>query len=162
MKDLRTAILDAERRERGELNIHFVSDIDSQTARSFYEGLSLEYRLQVSPLTHPRYIDMFAAAKAIAKGQKLDKQRLETRPRHERETRPLNPIGKPLVAHSTPQRPNHFERYNYPREAPGRRDYNYDVRNCELPRNTPRNYYPPRYEPRRDAPPVNKYTERYD
>ncbi|KYQ49769.1 hypothetical protein ALC60_11154 [Trachymyrmex zeteki] len=163
VKDLRTAILDAERREHGELDNHFIAEIDNLTTRSFYEGLPLDYRLQVSPLTHPRHTDMFAAAKAIAKRQELDKQRFETHPRYDREkeTRPLNPIGKPL-AHSTPHKTNHLDRYNYPRETLGRRDYSYDVRNHELPQNTPRNYYPPRYEPRRDVPRTNNYTERFD
>ncbi|KYQ48567.1 hypothetical protein ALC60_12386 [Trachymyrmex zeteki] len=162
VKDLRNAILDAERREHGELDSHFLADIDNLTTRSFYEGLSLEYRLQVSPLTHPRHTDMFAAAKAIAKRQELDKQRLETRPRYDREkeTRLLNPIERPL-AHSTPHKTNPLDRYNYPREIPERRDYRYDVRNREPPRNTPHNYYPPRYEPRRDAPPTNNYAERF-
>lgn len=159
MKDLRISIVDTERHERGELDGHFIIDIDNLTARSFYEGLPLEYRLQLSSITHPRYTDMFAGAKAIAKRQELDRQRSETRPRHdrERETRPLNPIGKPL-AHSTPQRPNYTERYAYSREASGRRDYNYDTRNREPPRNNLCEYYPLR----RDAPPVNRHTKRYD
>ncbi|KYQ48516.1 hypothetical protein ALC60_12438 [Trachymyrmex zeteki] len=156
VKDLRTAILDAERREHGELDSYFVAEIDNLTTRSFYEGLPLDYRLQVSPLTYPRHTDMFAAAKAIAKRQELGRQRLETRPRQRK-----GPIGKPL-AHSTPHKSNHLDRYNYPRETVGRRDYSYDVRNRELPQNTPRNYYPPRYEPRRDVPRTNNYTERFD
>ncbi|KYQ49518.1 hypothetical protein ALC60_11412 [Trachymyrmex zeteki] len=69
VKDLRTAILDAERREHGGLDDHFIAEIDNLTTRSFYEGLPLDYRLQVSPLTHPRHTDMFAVAKAIAKRQ---------------------------------------------------------------------------------------------
>lgn len=163
VKDLRTAILDADRHERGETDNHFIASTNGLTARSFYEGLPLEYRLQINPTTHPQYTDMFAAAKAIAKRQELDKQRLEPRTRYdrERETRPLNPIGKPL-AHSTPQRFNRPERYDYARETPGRRNYHYDIRNHEPPRNVPRENYPPRYESRREIPPTNRYTDRYD
>lgn len=54
-KDLRTAILDAELRDRKHLNPQFVTEIDNLTARSFYEGLPLAYCLQMSPKTRQRY-----------------------------------------------------------------------------------------------------------
>ncbi|KYQ59958.1 hypothetical protein ALC60_01000, partial [Trachymyrmex zeteki] len=85
VKDLCTSILDTERRERGRVNTRFAAEIDSLTARSFYEGLPLEYRLQLGPEMRQRYTDLFAAVKLIAKRQELDKQRFEIKPRYERE-----------------------------------------------------------------------------
>jgi len=105
VKDLRTAILDAERRDRGLVESRFLTDIEGLTARSFCEGLPLEYRLQLSAEMYSRPSEAFARVKAIAKRQELDKQRFEVR-RTERETyrreQPVHPIGRP-VAHSTPK-----------------------------------------------------------
>ncbi|KYQ53638.1 hypothetical protein ALC60_02580 [Trachymyrmex zeteki] len=151
VKDLRTAILDAERRERGEIDPRFVIEIDNLTARSFYEAgiLPLEYRLQISPGV--RHTDAFAIAKNIAKRAELDKQRL----RNDRDTKQTVPTGKPL-AHSTPSRPNYSGRTNYSRDLSGTTD-----RNREPPRNSynrDNDYRQPRYEPRRETP--NRYPER--
>lgn len=43
VKDLRSAIIDSERRECGQLTDTQLNNIDSLTARSFCEGLPLEY-----------------------------------------------------------------------------------------------------------------------
>jgi len=75
VKDIRTAILDAERRDKRKLDPHFIAEINNLTARSFYEGLPLEYRLQISPEVRCKHTDAFAAAKTIAKRQELDRQR---------------------------------------------------------------------------------------
>lgn len=112
VKDLRTNILDMERRLRGQVDHHFMTDIDDLTSRSFCDGLPLEYRLQMKADKHLSYTDAFATAKAIAKRQELDKQRYEGRYRNDRD---MKPIGRPL-AHSTPQRYNqNFRREDAPR-----------------------------------------------
>ncbi|KYN00051.1 hypothetical protein ALC62_09188 [Cyphomyrmex costatus] len=75
VKDLRTAILDMERREKHYLDPYFASQIDDLTARSFVDGLPLEYRIQIGPDTRMSHTQAFAAAKTIAKRRELDKQR---------------------------------------------------------------------------------------
>lgn len=84
VKDLRTSILDEERRAKGHLDSRFVSEIDGLTARSFCEGLPLEYRLQLKSEARQSHTEAFAAAKIIAKRQELDKQRYEPRQRENR------------------------------------------------------------------------------
>lgn len=114
VKDLRTSILDTERRDKGSLDPHFISEVDGLTARSFCEGLPLEYRLQMRAEARQSYTEAFATAKMIAKRQELDRQRYEPRYREnrDRDNRRVNPIGNPL-AHSTPRR---SEQSNYRRE----------------------------------------------
>ncbi|KYQ49516.1 hypothetical protein ALC60_11410 [Trachymyrmex zeteki] len=51
------------------------------------------------------------------------------------ETTRLEDSASNIPAHSTPHKPNHLDRYNYPRETLGRRDYSYDVRNQRFDRN---------------------------
>lgn len=85
VKDLRASILNTERREKGNLDVQFVAEIDNFTARSCYEGLPLEFRLQIEPKTRRSHTDLFAAVKSIAKRQELDKQRFEIRSRNDRE-----------------------------------------------------------------------------
>lgn len=75
IKDLRTAILDAERRERGEPCPSTSREIDELTARSFCDGLPLQYRLQMRPEHHVRPFEAFSAAKVLAKREELDRQR---------------------------------------------------------------------------------------
>lgn len=143
VKDLRTSILDAERRISKKLEPQFVAEIDNLTVRSFYQGLPLAYRLQMGPEVRLRYTDAFAAAKTIAKQQELDKQRYETRPRTEREPRSVAPIGRPL-AHSTPQRSDYrpYRDTRYRQSPPPRQETparTYDARNQETRRiNNPR------------------------
>jgi len=105
-KDLRSAILDAERRSRGVLDPRVAAEVDALTARSFCDGLPLQYRLQIPPGCHTHPFDAFATAKTLAKREELDKQRYDYRNR--REDPPVryaaaNPIRRPL-AHSTPER----------------------------------------------------------
>lgn len=75
IKDLRTAILDAERRERGGLCPAINREIDELTARSFCDGLPLQYRLQMRPEHHTLPFEAFSAAKVLAKREELDRQR---------------------------------------------------------------------------------------
>lgn len=56
----------------------------SPHAQGFFESLPLKYRLQISPETRQQHTDVFAAAKAIAKRQELDRQRYKTRYRNSR------------------------------------------------------------------------------
>jgi len=138
VKDLRTAILDAERRERGRVDPQFLAEIDGLTARSFCQGLPMEYRNLMGPETRQRFTAAFAAAKAIAKEKEIDKQRFEPKPR-ERDTRYAAPIGRP-VAHSTPLR---SDRANYRNDNPRRefphRETTRDLRNSsnDAPRRSP-------------------------
>jgi len=131
IKDLRTTILDAERREKGHVNSQFLTEIDDLIARTFCQSLPLEYRIQMGPKT--RFTDAFTAAKAIAKQQELDKQRLEPKPR-ERDMQYAAPIGRP-VAYSTPLPP---DRFNYRNDNPcreiPRREATRDSRNSNSPR----------------------------
>lgn len=85
VKDLRSAILDAERRSHGFPDPRFVAEIETLTARSFCDGLPLEYRLQLSPDLYGRPSDAFARVKAIAKRQELDRQRFEPRAHNDRQ-----------------------------------------------------------------------------
>lgn len=75
IKDLRTAILDAERRDKGILNSAEVDDIDRLTARSFCDGLPLQYRLQMQQEHYSRPFEAFSVAKILAKREELDRQR---------------------------------------------------------------------------------------
>jgi hypothetical protein len=110
VKDLRSSIIDAERRERGDTNIDY-EGINGLTARSFCDGLPLEYRIQLQPDLHNRPFEAFAAAKAIARRQELDRDRygrsstLANRPQEHS----AKPIGRPL-AQSTPIRSNDYRR----------------------------------------------------
>lgn len=47
IKELRSAILDTERREKGTVSNSLLKEIDKLTAKSFRDGLPLEYRLQM-------------------------------------------------------------------------------------------------------------------
>ncbi|XP_070521652.1 uncharacterized protein [Cardiocondyla obscurior] len=115
VKDLRTAILDAERRKNGSLDARLSAEIDSLTARSFCDELPLEYRLQLTAEMYNRPADVFARVKAIAKRQELDKQRFKSRIKNDRENykrnQPVHPIGRPLT-HSAPR--NYNNTYNNP------------------------------------------------
>lgn len=75
IKDLRTAILDAERREKGILSLAEVDNIDGLTARSFCDGLPLQYRLQMHQEHYCRPFEAFSTAKILAKREELDRQR---------------------------------------------------------------------------------------
>lgn len=130
VKDLRTTILDTERRLRGQLNLHFLAEIDQLTSRSFCDGLPLEFRLQMRTDKYMPHTEAFAIAKTIAKRQELDKLRYETRGQAGREYREMKPIGRPL-AHSTPQRDNNY----YSRQEPVTRSPVSPYRN-----QTPRDY----------------------
>lgn len=108
IKELRAAILDTERREKGSVTHLLVKEIDKLTAKSFRDGLPLEYRLQMPLDEEFDPFKAFGVAKALAKRHELDRQRYDTRPKNERipERYPVTSIGRPL-AQSTP---NH--RYN--------------------------------------------------
>jgi len=124
VKDIRTSILDIERRNKGHLDPRFISEINGLTARSFCQGLPLEYRQQLKPEALQDYAEAFDSAKKISMQLELDRQRFE--PRFVRENRDRgyyrsNPVGPPL-AQSTPRhrdyqqrQPNH-PRTNFPRE----------------------------------------------
>lgn len=161
VKDLRTSIMDAERRAKGHLDPRFVAEIDALTARSFCDNLPLEYRLQLKPEAYHSYTEAFASAKIIAKRQELDRQRYEPRNREnrDRDYYRVNPIGNP-VAHSTPRR---FDQPAYRRDNPPRfnpsRGYpvtqpNAYSREPLFQPNRPRADYPPRENVNR---PSNNY-----
>jgi len=102
-KDLRSAILDAERRSRGSMDLRITAEIDALTARSFCDGLPLPYRLQIRPEYYSHPFDAFAAAKTLAKREELDKERHNERLKYENTPRrTANSTYHPL-AHSTPR-----------------------------------------------------------
>lgn len=75
VKDLRSAILDAERRETGPLDECKQRKTDKLTARSFCDELPLEYRLQMRSYLHSFPFEAFASAKTISKRLELNKRR---------------------------------------------------------------------------------------
>ncbi|KYN22064.1 hypothetical protein ALC57_05540 [Trachymyrmex cornetzi] len=153
VKDLRFAILDAERHSRGILTPQVTAEINGLTARSFCDGLPLQYRLQMSPECHTSPHEAFATAKALAKREELDKQRYapKSRPENLQGQTAVNPIRSPL-AHSTPRRNDtHPERRSEwsrgTRDLPPSRvgnegNSNYQRENRSFDRNAPTNYYP--------------------
>jgi hypothetical protein len=74
VKDLRSSIMDAGRREYRN-NERYENEIDNLTVRSFCEGLPLEYRLQLQPEHYMKAFKAFAVAKFISKQLELDKVR---------------------------------------------------------------------------------------
>lgn len=169
VKDLKSAIIDTERRENARIDNRMLDEIDSLTARSFCDGLPLEYRLQFGSIAYTKSAEAFAAAKTIARRQELDRTRYEEPDRNPRRSAqfPINPIGNP-VAHSTPNRPTrdaHIPRDRYPLDRsrdqpPPRRDYrNDDARSYQ--RNYPTREFGrltnPRYEQRNPPPPRRDY-----
>lgn len=120
-KDLRTAIMDATRREHGILQEQTIKEIDALTARSFCNGLPLSFRLQLTPNLYSNPFSAFSYAKSLAKRQELDNERFSTPNRSERHT--YN-AARPL-AHSTPMR------LTYERPAPPRRTDNATPRTHE-------------------------------
>jgi hypothetical protein len=98
VKDLRSTIIDADRREHRHVERR-VMDTDMLTARLFCEGLPLEYRLQLKPECYVDPFKAFSTAKIISKRLELDKSRYG-RNTQGFNTHPVRPIGPP-VAHST-------------------------------------------------------------
>lgn len=105
VKELRAAIFDTERREKGFISNSLTKEIDKMTAKSFRDGLPLEYRLQMQLDDESDPFTIFGIAKALAKRHELDKQRYDTRPNNERisERHTFTPVGRP-IAQSTPTR----------------------------------------------------------
>ncbi|KYM94267.1 hypothetical protein ALC62_15100 [Cyphomyrmex costatus] len=75
VKELRSSILDAERRMRGTVSDRITAEIDELTAASFYDGLPSLYRIQMSPSCSVHPFEAFAAAKALAVREELERQR---------------------------------------------------------------------------------------
>lgn len=103
VKDLRSSILDEERRIRGSLGNSITADVDNLTARSFCDGLPLEYRLQFRTEHHCNPFAAFSHAKVLAKRMELDRKRYEPRRRADppQPKTGVHPIGSPQ-AQSTP------------------------------------------------------------
>ncbi|KYM93387.1 PREDICTED: uncharacterized protein LOC108782251 [Cyphomyrmex costatus] len=75
VKELRSSILDAERRMRGTVSDRITAEIDELTAASFCDGLPSLYRIQMSPSCSVHPFEAFAAAKALAVREELERQR---------------------------------------------------------------------------------------
>lgn len=149
VKDLRTAILDAERRERGSVDAYFVNEIDGLTARSFFQGLPLEYRLQIKEESRHRYTDAFAAAKRISKEQEIDRRRSEHNTNYNRD-RNSNPVrNQPLNNPPRVSDNTGYRNTQYPNDKPQYRDNKFT-------KNT--SYRDTRYP--KEEPPVNKVESR--
>lgn len=171
VKDLRTAILDEERRDKRRLDPRFVVEIDNLTARSFYEGLPLEFRLQIGPETRRKHTDAFAAAKAIAKRRELDYQRQDMRHRLDRDRDPRysTPQRSDRVTYRGSDYPRSDNRHSYhspsypPRDRPAYRDNDYQwprpqrETGARIPDPRSAGSYARSYEPRSD----NRYQSTY-
>lgn len=107
IKELRTLILDAERREHGRIDPLTISDVDELTARSFCDGLPLQYRLQMRPEHYAHPFEAFSTAKTLAKREELDRQR------YSRMT--------PAQRSNSPPRPRDYQRTNMRYRSPPRR-----------------------------------------
>lgn len=128
VKDLRSAILDAERRETGTLGERNQEEIDDLTTKSFCDGLPLEYRLQMGNTPHYSPFAAFASAKTISKRLELDKRRSGIKERTEPDRR-NNYTKRPNTYAIAPQpvddnppgerAPNAPERATPPRDSPG-------------------------------------------
>lgn len=108
IKDLRTAILDAERREKGTLSLAEVGSVDGLTARSFCDGLPLQYRLQMRHEHYSRPFEAFSVAKVLAKREELDRQR--------------NAGSAPPSRNNTPRAPEYGRQNERYRPPPQRHD----------------------------------------
>jgi len=95
-KDLRTSI-DVTRRAE-YLITEMAAEIDALTARSFCDGLLLNYWLQLTKELYSNTFAAFSHIKALIKRQKLDSERFEGSRRYEYST---SNVIRPL-AHSTP------------------------------------------------------------
>lgn len=130
VKDLRSAILDAERRETGALADYKQRETDELTTKSFCEGLPLEYRLQMRSHLHSTPFDAFASAKIISKRLELDKRRHGTKERTEPDRRsdyPRRPNAyaiapRPTYDNSPRERALSIAPQNAPVRAPSPRD----------------------------------------
>lgn len=152
-KELRSAILDAERRSRGELNPGTIDEIDILTARSFCDGLPLKFRLQLKPGHFVRPFEAFATAKSLAKRDELERQRHDVAARSERAQPKYSSAVIPGQDQGRPNINRNPGQYRSTNNNPSPRD---------------RAYVPPsegrRFETRREQDPVNKspLNRRYD
>lgn len=173
VKELRSAILDAERRARGNLDYSIISEVDQLTARSFCDGLPVRYRVFMRERHENEPFEVFAAAKAIAKRDELEKERYDPnyrtgqrggmRPfpgsvptRDYRDFRSTGDRQRPPIGYSAPRDSREFynerrdprESYNTGRDS--REFYNIrrDPRNY---RNDRREHYPERHDIRENG-----------
>ncbi|KYQ53574.1 hypothetical protein ALC60_00101 [Trachymyrmex zeteki] len=89
VKELRSSVLDAERRARGTIGSGVATEIDELTARAFCDGLPSLYRIQMSPECFFRPFDAFAAAKVLAKKEEQERRRRDPRSGQAALTEPL-------------------------------------------------------------------------
>lgn len=153
IKDLRIAILDAGRREMGILSSATINNVDELTARSFCDGLPLQYRLQMRQEHYVRPFEAFSAAKILAKREELDRLR-NTR---------VAPPPRPSVAPRASEYNRQTDRY---RPSPQR--YEHDPPPPRAIMNGPRTPPPPsdaravaRYQPNATRPATQAIWCRY-
>jgi len=141
VKELRTAILDAERRETGTILKGVEAEINTLTGRSFCKGLPLEYCLQMKESLYNKPFEAFSVAKTIAKEQELDKSRFGTRDRQDRAypQRQLAPFAPPRDRYSD-TRPNRADQTQAVQSDYHRAKYS---RNSNQQQERPQNNYPP-------------------
>jgi hypothetical protein len=116
VKELRSAILDAERRTTGRINDDISLKIDELTARSFCDGLPLQYRLQMDRRLYSVPFEAFAKAKELAKREELDRDRNKTRDRREPEPPRAEYARRAQI--NTPPRNETYPRERYSSNAP--------------------------------------------
>jgi len=73
-KNFRTLIIDAERRECGEVTINKQDEIDAAVAKAFCEGLLMEFRLHVSNIHYTQLSEVFSYMLYLMGVQKLEKK----------------------------------------------------------------------------------------
>lgn len=117
IKELRTLILDAERREHGRIDPLTTSDVDELTARSFCDGLPLQYRLQMRPEHYAHPFEAFSTAKTLAKREELDRQRYSRAPPAPRPNPPPRNHDYQQVNTRYRSPPRRYERDNPPLRA---------------------------------------------
>lgn len=163
VKELRSSIMDGERRARGNLNNTVTREIDELTALSFCNGLPTFYRLQLQPEHYHHPFEAFAAAKRIAKREELEKQWFETKSdRGDRQPSPRNvPMTLPPRYRSNEQHFSSPRPYDNYRGPPPSRPPSSNRRDAY--REPPQFSYPPqgqyREQPRHTHPLRRQYRE---
>lgn len=163
VKELRTAIIDAERRLHGSLPGDVILEIDQLTTRAFCGGLPPDYRLNMRGTVYSSPNDAFAAAKLLARRAEID------RDRHGTPTHGIDPPQRARAFREPEPREPYRDRYlnnrddRHPRQRedgfPQRRDNNYQRRDNDYQRRSPadRQSAPPGWSNTRAPPPRDSY-----
>jgi len=120
VRELREAILDAERRSRGFLDYRATAEIDDSTLRAFLEGLPSGYRLYMRFENYVSLPEAFADAKDAAGKQEKEEKRLGPGTQARIAARPSYP--------NPSEPPPRYRTAGFARDYDSRPRYNDDVR----------------------------------